>query len=163
VDNTASFITKDTGATGSDSWTVTVHVPCGGCTLTPGYWKTHSTYGPARWPDDTWYLLSALGPDTPFFLSGQTYYQVLWTPPSGGNAYYILAHAYIAAELNFLNGASSTPDVDAAFFAATSFFNTYTPANAALFKGKAGMQVIGWATTLDNYNNGYIGPGHCNE
>ena len=28
VENTASFITEDTGTTGSDSWTVTVNVPC---------------------------------------------------------------------------------------------------------------------------------------
>ena len=26
-----------------------------GCTLTQGYWKTHSIYGPAAHPDDTWY------------------------------------------------------------------------------------------------------------
>ncbi len=52
--NTASFVTNDSGKTGSDSVTVTVHVPCaGGCTLTPGYWKTHSELGPAPY-DDTW-------------------------------------------------------------------------------------------------------------
>jgi len=40
--NTATFITNDTGATGSDSETVTVIVECDefqGCT--PGYWRTH--------------------------------------------------------------------------------------------------------------------------
>ena len=76
------------------------YVPDGGCTLTPGYWKTHSTYGPAPY-DETWALV---GEDTPFFLSGQSYYDVLWTSPAG-NAYYNLSFHYIAAELNDLNGA----------------------------------------------------------
>jgi len=82
----------------------TCSVPCGGdgCTLTPGYWKTHSAYGPAPY-DPTWALI---GEDTPFFLSGISYYEALWTEPKGGNAYYILAPAYIAARLNVLNGAS---------------------------------------------------------
>ena len=38
----------DTGATGESSWTVNVNVACSqGCTLTQGYWKTHSRKGPA--------------------------------------------------------------------------------------------------------------------
>jgi hypothetical protein len=163
--NCASFVTtdddNDTGATGQDCWTVDVIVPCPGCTLTPGYWKTHSTYGPAAHPDDTWYLLSALGPDTPFFSSGQTYYQVLWTNPQGGNAYYILAHAYIAAELNQLNGASSTAEVDAAMSWAKTFFNTYTPTST--LSRSVRNNAIANAAILDNYNNGLIGPGHCSE
>jgi hypothetical protein len=164
VPNTASFITNDTDATGSDSWTVNVDVPCvGGCTLTPGYWKTHSRYGPAPY-DDTW---AQIGEDTPFFLSGQSYYEVLWTPPQGGNAYYILAHAYIAAELNQLNGASIPADVQYAYDAATDLFEKYTPEEVADFKGKDGKETraefIEQATILDNYNNGIIGPGHCSE
>ena len=159
VENTASFVANDTGATGPDSsWTVAVHVPCpGGCTLTPGYWKTHSRYGPAPY-DDTWALI---GEDTPFFLSGQSWYQVLWTPPAGGNAYYILAHQYIAAKLNILNGAASTSQVDAALAWATSFFNTYKPTDKLSRTVRA--DAIYYAGLLDSYNNGDIGPGHCSE
>jgi hypothetical protein len=164
VENTASFVTNDTGATGSDSWTVNVHVPCaGGCTLTFGYWMTHSEFGPAPY-DDTWAQLPN-GASTPFFSSGQSYYQVLWTPSVGGNAYYILAKQYIAAKLNILNGAASTPAVDAAITWATSFFNTYTPAQAGALKPNSAIrsQAISYATTLANYNTGLIGPGHCSE
>jgi len=148
------------------SASVTVHVPCeGGCTLTPGYWKTHSQYGPAPY-DDTWAALSA-GTDTPFFLSEQTYYEVLWTAPAGGNAYYILAHAYIAAQLNRLNGASMPEDVLAALNAATALFEAYTPDAVAEFKGRTGreerQEFIRLAEILDAYNNGLIGPGHCSE
>lgn len=161
VENIASFTTNDTEATGSDDWTVNVTVPCGGgCTLTPGYWKTHSIYGPAPY-DDTWAMI---GEDTPFFLSGKSYYQVLWTAPAG-NAYYILGHAYIAAQLNFLNGASSTPEVDAAFAEATGLFNTYTPAQIAAMRGNnpVRQRFVALGDILDDYNNGYFGPGHCSE
>jgi hypothetical protein len=158
--NIASFVTNDTQASGSDSWTVEVDVPCGGCTLTIGYWKTHSKYGPAPY-DDTW---AELGEDTPFFLSGKTYYQVLWTPPAG-NAYYILAPQYVAAKLNMLNGASVPSEVQEAFDAATVLFQTYTPGEVAALKGKAGnedrAQFIRLAELLDKYNNGLLGPGHC--
>ncbi len=81
VENTATFTTNTTRTQGSASATVAVSVPCqGGCTLTQGYWKTHSRYGPAPY-DSTW---AQIGEDTPFYLSGQSYYRVLWTSPSGG-------------------------------------------------------------------------------
>lgn len=54
VQNTATFTTNTTQTQGSASATVKVTVPCqGGCTLTQGYWKTHSRYGPAPY-DTTW-------------------------------------------------------------------------------------------------------------
>jgi hypothetical protein len=163
--NIASFVTNDTGTTDSETWTVTVDVPCaGGCTLTQGYWKTHSEYGPAPY-DDTWAMLPN-GADTPFFLSGQSYYEVLWTPPKG-NAYYNLAHQYIAAELNVLNGAWIPVQALEAWNAATVLFSTYTPDEVAALKGKGGkvlrQQFISLAEILDDYNNGLIGPGHCSE
>lgn len=159
VDNTASFVTSDTGSTGSSSWVVDVNVPCeGGCTLTPGYWKTHSAFGPAPY-DATWALL---GEGSPFFFSGKSYYDVLWTAPRG-NPYYILAHAYIAAKLNQLNGADFSA-AQPAFDAATALFSNpaNTPTAVGKLKGDAKNQWIDLATTLDDYNNGLTGPGHCN-
>jgi len=157
VDNTATFTSNDSGSTGSASWTVNVNVPCaGGCSLTPGYWKTHSSYGPAPY-DNTW---ASLGENTTFFLSGKTYYQVLWTNPSGGNAYYILAHAYIAAVLNNLNGAD-TSAVSSQIAHAAALFATYTPTSTLSRAVRADF--IATAGILDKYNNGVIGPGHCSE
>lgn len=157
--NIASFVTNDIGANGSDDHTVGVTVPCaGGCTLTQGYWKTHSSFGPAPY-DDTWAQLSK-GADTPFYLSGKTWYQVFWTAPAG-NAYYILAHQYMAVKLNILNGASTTPTVTAAITGAGNFFNTKTP-TSSITKAQRN-QLLAWAATLDKYNNGLIGPGHCSE
>jgi hypothetical protein len=155
--NTASFVSTQTPSiSGSDAVTVNFSVPCaGGCSLTPGYWKTHSSYGPASY-DSTWALI---GENTAFYLSGQTWYQVLWTQPQG-NAYYILAHAYIAAKLNNLNGAdTSVVAADLAF--AESFFSAKTPGTTLTKEQRAA--VINAATRLDNYNNGLTGPGHCTE
>ncbi|BBL81299.1 hypothetical protein [Thermus thermophilus] len=157
VENTATFTTHTTGAQGSASATVKVSVPCeGACTLTQGYWKTHSRYGPAPY-DATW---AGIGEDTPFYLSGQSHHEVLWTPPAGGNAYYILAHQFIAAQLNVLNGASTTPAVDAALAWAEGFFQTHTPTS---FGKTLARQAKDHAATLDAYNNGLAGPVHCSE
>ena len=152
--NTATI--RETGQSDSASVEVRCVPPPGrGCTVTPGYWKTHSKYGPAPY-DNTWALI---GEDTTFFLSGMTWYQVINTPPSGGNAYYILSFQYIAARLNVLAGASTTPAVDAALAWATTFFSTYTPATK--LSKPVRDAAIANATTLANYNNGLIGPGHC--
>jgi hypothetical protein len=161
VPNTADFLTNDTGATGESLWNVHVTVACPeGCTLTQGYWKTHSEFGPA--PEDlNWENLpGGLGADTEFFLSGQTWYEVFWTAPKKGNAYYILAHQYEAAVLNILNGASSTTDVDDAIAWAEDFFSTYTPTN---WPKDIRGDIIENAGILGSYNEGDIGPGHCTE
>lgn len=165
VQNTASFITSDTQSSGSSDWTVNVNVPCpGGCTLTQGYWKTHSNHGPAPF-DDAWNLLLPSGADSSFFSSGKTWYQVLWTPPTGGNAYYILADQYIATRLNKLNGASVPANVQTAFNSATTLFNTYTPTYIGSLKGNNALrtQLVNLAGILGNYNEGLIGPGHCSQ
>jgi hypothetical protein len=160
ITNTATFETTDTHTTGSDDHTVTITVPCNtGCTLTQGYWKTHSVHGPAKPADSTWDLIG--GPDQAFFISGQTWYQVFWTAPKKGNAYYILAHEYEAAVLNIASGADSTNQVTAAITAATTWFQTHTPASN-LSKGERN-QVISWAGILGSYNEGKTGPGHCSE
>lgn len=163
-DNTAAYIAHTTGATGSSTWVVTSEIPCsGGCSLTQGYWKTHSEYGPAPY-DDNWANL-ADGADTAFFLSGQSWYEVLWTAPRG-NAYYNLAHQYIAAYLNGLNGAN-TSAIAGDLAAAQALLEAYTPAAIGALKGKGSTalrnQFLSLAGTLDAYNNGLIGPGHCDE
>ena len=164
VDNLATLTTNTTATQDTDGWTVAVTVPCGsGCTLTQGYWKTHSDKGPAPY-DETWALLpGGLGANTVFFLSGQTWYQVFWTAPAG-NAYYNLAHQYMAARLNLLNGADGSV-VASALASATTLFNTYTPAQIAALKGSSALraQFISLAGTLGSFNEGLIGPGHCSE
>lgn len=160
VENVAVIEGLDTGTTDSASWTVGGEIPCDdGCTLTPGYWKTHSEHGPAPY-DATWAEL-ADGADTTFFLSGVSYHTALWTPPQG-NAYWQLAHAYIAAELNELNDASLAA-VQGTFDAATALLQAYTPADVARAPRNVRQQFVSLASVLDGYNNGLLGPGHCDE
>jgi len=131
-----------------------------GCTRSQGYWKTHSMYGPAPY-DSTWELL---GEDSAFFLSNKSNYEVMWTPPSGGNAYYILAHQYIATHLNFLGGADPF-DIQEAFDDATDLFEMYTPEYIGGLKGNNPIrqEFLALSEMLDDYNNGIIGPGKCEE
>lgn len=136
--------------------------PSTGCTLTQGYWKTHSEYGPAPY-DDTWAML-ADGADTPFFLSGQSWFDVFWTPVKG-NPYYILAHQYAAAALNVLAGADPSA-VSTELADAVTLLSTYTPFDVATIKeNDKHSPTLTWfkdtAEVLDDYNNGLIGPGHC--
>lgn len=161
--NTAKFV-ADT-ETGSSTALVNIHIPCSGqCTLSIGYWKTHSKYGPAPY-DDTWAKLPN-GANTQFFYNGTTYYQILQTSPNG-NAYYLLARQYIAVQLNKLNGASMPTEVLTAYNEATALLNnpTYTPAYLSLLKGSSALrkQYIALSEIFDNYNTGVIGPGHCSE
>jgi hypothetical protein len=126
-----------------------------GCTLTQGYWKTHSSYGPA--PNDPKWLTGGNSPDNAFFNSGKTWIQI-WgiapgqgakqTPPIAGS-YLQLAHQYMAAVLNIANGASAPQSVLDAIAGAETFFSTGTGFNSA------------WAGILASYNEGKIGPGHC--
>ena len=60
----------------------------GDCTFGAGYWKAHPDAWPARFD-----------PATIFYTSGKSWVDVLNTPPEG-DAYYILAHQFIAAGLN---------------------------------------------------------------
>jgi hypothetical protein len=169
VANTATIVTNTTETTKDSSWVVNVDVPCEtGCTLTQGYWKTHSKYGPAP-SDPDWYSIGDVdadgiseGPDETFFTSGKTWYQAFWTAPAG-NPYYVLAHQYMAAMLNIANGASSTPAVNTALASATTFFTNNTPAIGAALKGASKNAILALAYTLDSYNNGVTGPGHCSE
>ena len=181
--NTASFLVvddeNDTAETGEDSVNVTVDVSCVlGCTLTQGYWKTHNDSFKGGAPtDDNWELITPLAEVTGFFTNDGssypapglndapfTWFDVFWTAPKG-NAYYNLAHQYEAATLNALNGASVPTEVQDALDDATAFFETHTPASFAALgkKDQLRKDVLTWAGILGSYNEGAIGPGHCDE
>lgn len=152
-----------TGYATEPTITTITTTPDEGCTLTPGYWKTHADPTEKKF-DETWDELPN-GPDTIFFLSGQSYIDVLNTDKSSGHAYYILAFQWIAAQLNQLAGASISGDAAAAFAAGEDLFETHTPATIGALSGDDPLRqlFISLAATLDDYNNGVIGPGHCDD
>ncbi|RNC67963.1 MAG: hypothetical protein ED859_12165 [Desulfuromonadales bacterium] len=142
------------------TWDAGMYKPDLGCTFTQGYWKTHSKYGPAPY-DNTWAKLPQ-GEETPFFGTGKTWYQIITAVPKNGDAYLILAHQYIAAYLNLLNGAD-TSYVAEAMSHATMLLDTYdgSPNPMSMITGPVRDDFIMTAYILDNFNNGMIGPPHC--
>lgn len=108
-----------------------------GCTLTQGYWKNH----------DEWPL-----PNT--VVCDQTWLEILHTPPKG-DAWYILAHQWIAASLNV--GSGATPPADDALIQAEVLLS-----DCVIDDGERGA-ALALAEQLDAYNNGELGPGHCDD
>ncbi len=173
IENLASLVTQDSGTEMSDSTSIPVQrTDCDkdiGCVRTPGYWKTHSGYGPAP-VDAVW---AQIGEDTPFFLAADaqgtplSWYEVLWTPPQGGNAYFILSRAYVAAILNGLSGASASEQVLDALTEAEALFSTWTAQQVGALRGRQAPRprMIELAGILDMYNNGVgdLGPASCSE
>jgi hypothetical protein len=152
IANNASFVTNDTETKGEATATLTVDVLCRGCTLTLGYWKNHADSSQMRF-DDTWLEIGAAGAAS-VFCGDKTYLEVLQTPPRG-DAFYILAHQYIAAKLNGLAGADQDGMTAEAFDAAAVCLAPPYACSRA--------EMLEYASTLDAYNNGLTGPGHCSE
>lgn len=143
-----------------------------GCTLTQGYWKTHGEKldkkgNPSKKYDDTW---ESIGPDGsgelfyPDDIKDQTYMEVLNTSAADGNAYYILAYQFIAAKLNMENASAPQVVIDA-FNEAHDLFNNpaNTPEAVKDFVDPERQNWIDIKDVLDDYNNGLIGPGHCDD
>lgn len=151
------------GVTLTDSdaaWLVCSGKSTGGCSYTQGYWKTHTIYDGQKKRNSTWDKCG--GENSLFFKTGQSWYEVLMTNPASGNAYYILAHQYIAAYLNKLSGAD-TSAIDLQLSHAAGLLSKY---DGSLMKmtdiiGDVSSDFISTASVLDQYNNGDIGPGHC--
>ena len=168
VTNTASFETNDNADTGSDGHLVVVNVDCvTGCTLTQGYWKTHSQFGPAPHDEDGWdFDLDGDGThedgDEDFFTSGMSWHAMFWTAPQGGNVYIQLAHQYMAAKLNVLNGAHASDEILKALEDAEDFFSESDGPDADIPK-KDAKGIRDLASLLDRYNNGLEGTPHCDE
>jgi hypothetical protein len=182
-DNTATGTTNTTSTVVTDDASISVTIDCPeGCTLTQGYWKTHnpsfaaSRNGNGPPPDDNWNQLPD-GELSGFFTIGAntypvagpnpasfTWFQVFWTAPKG-NVYYSLAHQYMAAKLNDLDGVTPSATVANAILAAEDLFDTYTPAEIGALKGNNPLraQFIELAGILGAFNEGLAGVDHCTE
>jgi hypothetical protein len=125
--------------------------PPKGCVRTQGYWGNKPG---VVWP-------KGYDRNAPFFRSGLIWQEVLDSPVRG-DAYFILAHQYIAAVLNIGSGASAPNSLRSIVLAAGSWFATAT--TGVCVKGACQLQ-RSWASVLDEYNNGdYPGaPKHCDE
>ncbi len=168
VDNTASFVTNNTGATDSANARVSVHVPCAGCTLTIGYWKTHAGFDPQPdmvTPHLPQWLGTSGGPKSQNVTTAALAVQFLNLNGSNNsfdasNGINRLYAQLLAAKLNIANGADGSA-VASTISAADAFLATHDSLDWISLSEAEKNQVSAWATMLDNYNNGLIGPGHC--
>jgi hypothetical protein len=120
---------------------------------TPGFWKNHSESGLLSY-HSTWDEKAA--GDEKFLATGLSYVDVLHTPPSRGQAYFILARQYIAAELNVANGSPISQEVSDTLLEAQALLIQYG-GDCSIPKSEK-MLAIQLAQTLDDYNNGLLTP-----
>ena len=124
-----------------------------GCTLTQGYWKNHNELQSNRsqavdWPAPM---------DERDQLCGQSLLDILNTAPRG-IAWTILAHQAIAASLNAAAGASTGGGVADAISEAEALLTS----NCGGISGPERERALELSELLDAYNNGLLGPAHCN-
>jgi hypothetical protein len=173
VDNTASFLTNDTGASGSSSASVNVTVVCeppSGCTRTIGYWKTHAGLGKGKQADVVSPLLpiwlgTAVGAKSINVTTAALAVQLLSMNGSNNvhdasNGINKLYAQLLGAKLNKASGASSG-SVSTTMAAADAFLANNNSLSWAGLTATQQATVNGWMTKLDSYNNGLEGTAHC--
>jgi hypothetical protein len=123
--------------------------PCssGGCTLTQGYWKNHES-----WP------VTSLSLGTVSYTKAQLL-SVLDTPV-GGNGLISLAHQLIAAKLNIANGADGAAISSTITTVDALIGSLVVPPVGSGFLSTSSVDTL--VSILTAYNEGTIGPGHCN-
>ncbi|HSO28434.1 MAG TPA: hypothetical protein VLS28_00905, partial [Candidatus Sulfomarinibacteraceae bacterium] len=165
VVNTATLTARATGATASDAHIVRVDVPAGGCTLTIGYWKTHAGAGPQHDMVSPLLPIWLGAPDGAASVSVTTpgeAIDLLAMADSAANGLNRLAAQLLGLKLNVSAGADASA-VAAAAEAANAFLTTHAAASWKRLSKTDKASVTAWATTLDRFNKGLIGPGHCVE
>jgi hypothetical protein len=138
-------VSNDQGAEFTFTNTFTPAAP--GCTYTLGYWKNH----PQVWP------VQSLKLGTTSYAQAQLL--AIFGQPVKGNGLTSLSHQLIAAKLNIAAGADPTAAAAAISAADALIGGLVVPPVGSGFL--APSSTSGLITTLDNYNNGVTGPGHC--
>jgi len=120
----------------------------GDCTYTQGYWKNH----PSAWPTRN----LTIGTVT----YNQAELLAIFGTPARGNGLVSLSHQVIATMLNVFNGATLPPAQQTALNQAQALIGSRIIPSIG-----AGSLAPGttspYTQTLDRYNNGITGPGHC--
>ncbi|UCD95396.1 MAG: hypothetical protein JSU69_04935, partial [Candidatus Zixiibacteriota bacterium] len=138
-----------------------------GCTYSKGYWKNHAGFGPQE--DVVTVLLPVwLGnedgdksiPVTDSVIAVDVLVQRSYGSPSNGITK--LYAQLLAAKLNIANGADDG-DVADAVEDADDFLADYDWNDWDILSNDDRQMVLEWKDTLDMYNNGFIGPGYCDE
>jgi hypothetical protein len=146
-----AFAPSSTGTLRPSNTITCATMPCvgGPCTYTQGYWRTH----PDAWP------VTSLTLGTVTYQAAEL--MAILDNPAQGNGLVILAHQLIAAKLNIANGADPSAVQQALTDADNMIGALVVPpiGNGYLPSG----QTSNLTETLMEYNEGTIGPGHCNN
>ena len=139
--------------------------PPEGCTLTIGYWKNHAGFGPQ--PDNLSQFLpiwlgDAGGGSSRYVEEVQMAYDILVKKTYGdpSNGITKLYAQLLAAKLNIANGADDG-DIADAIADADEFLADHDWTDWDSLSKKDKKKVLKWKSMADDYNNGLIGPGHC--
>jgi len=154
----------------ADDWTIDAGLcmpPQDGCTLTIGFWKTHAGFGPQ---DDVLsmhlpiYLGDMGGTKTLDVTTAAIAVDVLKMKTYGTNSNGItkLYAQLLAAKLNFASGASDGAVADYVTDA-DAFLADHDYMDWDGLSDDDKDMVMMWQGSFDDYNNGYIGPGHCED
>jgi hypothetical protein len=127
-------------------------LPCVGgnsCTYSQGYWRNH----PNAWP------VTSLTLGTVTYQAAELL--AILDNPARGNGLVILTHQLIAAKLNIANGADPSAVQQAITNADNMIGALVVPPVGEGYLAPA--QTSDLTETLTEYNEGTIGPGHCND
>jgi hypothetical protein len=137
--------------------------PANACTRTIGYWKTHAGFGPQA--DVVTQLLPQwLGTGgaakSVHVTTAALAVSLLDKSGDASNGINKLYAQLLGAKLNIANGADGSAVLQT-ITQADAFLATHAATDWSSLSSAQRQQVVSWAATLDDYNNGRIGPTHC--
>ena len=133
------------------------------CTRTIGYWKNHAGFGPQadvvtpllpRW------LGTSGGAKSVHVTTAALAVSLLNKSGDASNGISKLYAQLLAAKLNIANGADGSPVLQTVT-QADAFLATHAASDWGSLSSTQRQQVLSWAAKLDDYNNGKLGPKHC--
>ncbi len=162
----------DTCEERKDCARISICVPCdcGGCTYTIGYWKNHDgtkknqvdmITSLIEEADGTIWLGASNGAKSVAVTDASQAGNLLsMENQEASNGIVKLYAQLLAAKLNILNGACSCA-IHNTIAAADDFLSDHSASDWSCLTMEDQQVVLDWKTILDDYNNGVIGPGHC--
>jgi hypothetical protein len=133
------------------------------CTRTIGYWRNHAGFGPQAdvvTPLLPLWVGMAGGAKSVHVTTAALAVSLLDRRGDASNGINKLYAQLLGAKLNIANGASSS-GVFQTIAQADLFLASHGTVDWYALSSSQRQQVLAWMSTLDDYNNGRLGPGHC--
>jgi hypothetical protein len=133
------------------------------CTRTIGYWKNHAGFGPQGdvvTPLLPLWLGTSGGAKSVHVTTAAFAVALLDKSGDASNGINKLYAQLLAAKLNIAHGASGSAVLQT-ITQADLFLAAHAAADWSSLSSAQRQQVLAWAAVLDDYNNGRIGPRHC--